>query len=75
MPDDQLPHASHIFRPAELRKRPTLATGQCCSLKIDYGNIRVWLCRVGGGVTVESLMGDRWVKTSGGCHDTGGTNE
>jgi hypothetical protein len=47
---------------------PTLGRGQCCDLKRDEHGCRVWVCRVGGGVTVESLGTDgRWRVTSGGC--------
>lgn len=46
---------------------PVLAQGQCCDLKIDDGKHRVWLCRVGGGVTVETLHRGRWEVTSGNC--------
>lgn len=45
----------------------TLCVGQCCSLKIEEGVHRVWLCRVEGGVTVETLRNGRWQVTSGGC--------
>lgn len=45
--------ASDIYPPDYLRDLPDLCIGQCCSLKIDTGKKRVWLCRVAGGVTVE----------------------
>jgi len=55
-----------------LKDLPTLFQGQCCSCKVDTGTIRVWLCRIGGGVTVEQFKPDegrlgRWEKVSGGC--------
>ena len=57
-------------RAEELRELPTLATGQTCNLKIDTGDVRVWLCRCGiadgmpydDAVTVEELIGGRWVE-------------
>lgn len=52
-----------------LKSLPTLATGQCCSLKIDDGTRRVWICRVGGGVSVERLIGGAWRVVEGGCGD------
>lgn len=55
----------------ELRKLPTLCTGQADSLKIDNGKTRVWLCRCGvadgmpydNAVTVETLQNGRWIET------------
>jgi CDGSH-type Zn-finger protein len=52
----------------DLRDRPTLATGQADSLKIDTGQTRYWLCRCGiadgmpydDQVTVERLIDGRW---------------
>ena len=61
-----------IYTPAELEDLPTIHQGQCCDCKIDDGNgLRVWLCRVAGGVTVERLRGGRWETAAGGCTDTG----
>jgi hypothetical protein len=55
----------------ELKAMPTLHTGQCCSCKVDAGNFRVWVCRVGGGVTVEQYKQatGRWETVSGGCNE------
>ena len=52
-----------------LESLPTLATGQCCSLKIDDGARRVWICRVAGGVTVERYDDETggWKVAEGGC--------
>lgn len=55
------------FRASELASEATLSVAQCCNLKADDGERRVWLCRVGGGVTVETLADGRWVVTSGSC--------
>ena len=63
--------ASNIYSPSELENMPTLCVGQCCSLKIDTGNTRVWLCRVAGGVTIEKYDGSRWNIVAGDCNDTG----
>ena len=53
----------------ELKDRPTIYKGQCCDCKIDAGGVRVWLCRVGGGVTVEQYNGKtgRWETVCGSC--------
>lgn len=59
---------SAIYEPSELRDLPTLCVGQCCSLKIDTGNMRVWLCRVGGGVTIERYRNGRWDTVEGDCY-------
>lgn len=61
-------NAQIVWDARELRRLPTLATGQCCDLKVDLGEIRVWVCRVGGGVTVER-QDDRgcWRTAEGGC--------
>lgn len=60
-----------IFSASELRKLPTICVGQCCSLKIEelaeYHAMRVWLCRVGGGVTIERYRDGKWITVSGGC--------
>jgi len=52
-----------------LEDEPTLYTGQCCNCKVDTGLMRVWLCRVGGGVTIETLIDGRWEITDGGCYE------
>jgi hypothetical protein len=59
-----------IESPNDIRNMPTLCKGQCCSLKIDQGGRRVWLCRVGGGVTVENLVNGRWIIVAGDCSQT-----
>ena len=53
----------------ELKAMPTLSEGQCCNLKVDTAALRVWLCRVGGGVTVEQYqpMRGRWETVAGNC--------
>lgn len=53
--------------PDEIRDLPTLSVGQCCSLKVDTGEIRVWLCRVAGGVTIERCRDGRWSTVEGSC--------
>ena len=53
--------------PEWLATLPTLCVGQCCSLKIDEGDHRTWLCRVAGGVTIERYDGRQWRKVAGGC--------
>ncbi len=58
------------YTPADIEPLPTLCVGQCCDLKIETPTQRVWLCRVGGGVTVESLRNGRWHITSGSCTQT-----
>ena len=65
--------ASHIYSPSELKDLPTLCVGQCCSLKIDDGVRRVWLCRVAGGVKIEkyNAKSAAWEVVAGGCDDTG----
>lgn len=63
--------ASNIYSPAELEPLPVLHQGQCCDCKIDTGNMRVWLCRVAGGVTIERYNGQRWETVAGDCTDTG----
>lgn len=61
--------ASNIYSPAELEAMPTLCVGQCCSLKIEARDLRVWLCRVAGGVTIERCIEGRWVTVAGDCND------
>lgn len=51
----------------ELAKLPTLCVGQRCSLKMDDGAERVWLCRVAGGITVERLVAGCWMLHHGSC--------
>lgn len=50
-----------------LESMPTIHSSQCCNCKIDTGDTRVWVCRVGGGVTVEQLIGGRWEIIEGSC--------
>lgn len=63
-----------MITPESIENLPTLATGQCCSLKRETPRKRVWLCRVAGGVTVEVYDDDtgRWEVTRGGCYATEG---
>ena len=65
------------YDPDELAELPTLCTGQCCSLKIETARTRVWLCRVGGGVTVERYdpKRGRWEVARGDCLPPGETWE
>jgi len=74
MPEPEL-GPERIWTPAELKKLPTLCVGQCCSLKIERldEGLRVWLCRVGGGVTVEryDVASGRWNVVAGGCESKG----
>ena len=55
------------IKPDDIEDLPTLCTGQCCDLKSETRNRRVWLCRVAGGVTVEALRHGRWETVSGSC--------
>lgn len=57
----------HAYTAQTLATMPTLCTGQCCSLKVETAAMRVWLCRVEGGVTIEEYNGRRWEITGGGC--------
>ena len=56
------------FTASTLERMPTLAVGQCCSLKIDSYPLRVWLCRMGRGVTIETHnpVSGEW-EAKGGC--------
>lgn len=55
----------------ELEAMPTISQGWTDDLKIDTGNMRVWLSRLGvedgedfpNAVTVERFDGDRWDTT------------
>lgn len=60
------------YLPEDLEPLPTLCVGQCCSLKIDEPKRRVWLCRVGGGVSIERYdeKTGRWETVEGGCEPT-----
>lgn len=60
-----------IYTPGELSPLPTLHQGQCCDCKIDTGDMRVWLCRVAGGVTIERYRDGSWQTVHGSCYDAG----
>ena len=60
--------SQNIYTAAELEDLPTLCVGQCCSLKVDTGNMRVWLCRVARGVTIERYRDNRWITVAGDCN-------
>ena len=60
--------AGREFVASELVVYANEASGQCCNLKLDCGDYRVWLCRVAGGVTIERLVDGRWVVFSGNCY-------
>ena len=54
-----------------LKSLPTLYQGQCGHVKVETPAVRVWLCRVGGGVTVEQYAGhEGWRVVAGDCMDT-----
>jgi len=50
----------------ELKKLPTLAQGQADDLKIDTGNLRVWLSRVDDTISIEQLVDGKWELVSEG---------
>lgn len=52
-----------------LRTLPAIYVGQCCDCKVEEDETRVWLCRVGGGVTTEHLIDGCWKITEGGCNE------
>ena len=55
------------WTPEDLEAMPTLCTGQADDLKMDLGNVRVWLARCGPAdgyhgkpVILERLRNGRW---------------
>jgi len=56
-----------LYSPEELEEMETIREGQCCDCKIDTGSIKVWLCRIGGGVTIEKLINNKWITAEGSC--------
>lgn len=60
-----------IYTAEELEDRATIHQGQCCDCKVDTGEIRVWVCRVEGGVTIEKYFPDKghWRTVEGGCYE------
>lgn len=60
--------APGIYTPQRIESLPNLCISQCCTLKLDDGTHRVWLCRVGGGVTIEKLQDGRWDVVDGDCY-------
>ena len=61
--------STNTYSARDLEDLPTIHQGQCCDCKVDSGGIRVWLCRVGGGVTIEQYKSatGRWEIVSGSC--------
>lgn len=57
--------ASEFYKPEDLKVLPTIHRGQCCDCKIDTGSVRVWLCRVEGGITIENYLNGRWTIPAG----------
>lgn len=58
------------YTASDLYPLQTITVGQCCDLRRETSTQRVWLCRVGGGVTVETLHKGRWQIASGSCTET-----
>lgn len=58
------------YTTAALAALPSLCTAQCCSLKVEQGGTRIWLCRVAGGISVEKLQPEGWRTVAGACDDT-----
>ena len=61
-----------IYTYEELEAMPTLAQGQAADLKVDTGEIRIWLsrCSIANGeldpIQVERLENGRWVDRTRG---------
>lgn len=57
----------------DISERRVIHQGQCCNCYYDDGLIRLWVCRVGGGKTVEEHDEEtgRWEITQGGCYSDG----
>lgn len=65
---DMDPHQH--YKPEELEALPVLHQGQCCDCHIDTGSVRVWLCRVEGGITIENYINGKWLTVAGDCYPT-----
>jgi hypothetical protein len=61
---------SNLYLASDVQALPTIHSAHCCDLKIERPMLRVWLCRVGRGVTVETFEQDDWIITSGSCTST-----
>lgn len=60
----------------DISERRVIHQGQCCNCYYDDGQMRLWVCRVAGGKTIEEYDQEtgRWEITSGGCTE-GGSDE
>jgi hypothetical protein len=58
------------YKAKDLKTLPTISAAHCCNLKVHDDGLRVWLCREGGGVSVEQYdeRRGRWVVTDGSCY-------
>lgn len=51
-----------------LKHAPTIKSGHCCNLKLEAHPYRVWICRVGDGITIEKYtQKNGWRNVAGGC--------
>lgn len=60
-----------------LKTLPTIFQGQCCDCKVNDNGIRIWVCRVAGGVTIEQYKprSGRWETVQGNCQDSYEVND
>ena len=60
-----------VYKAEELKKMPTIATGQAFDLKVESDGLRVFLCRCGtedgmpydDAISIEKLKNGNWVET------------
>ena len=63
----------------EMLRLPTTSKGllemgvidsaHCCDCVFANDVTKVWVCRVGGGVTIESYISNMWAPLFGGCEE------
>lgn len=51
----------------DVREAETIDQGHCCDCKYDDRQHKVWVCRVGNGISVEALIGGSWRVVAGDC--------
>lgn len=49
------------YEPNEIADKKTISTDDCCDLKVETTNYRVWYCREQENVRYQSLYQNKWL--------------
>ena len=53
----------------DIQELEVVDSAHCCDCFYKSDTYKVWVCRVEGGVSIESLVNGQWVTISGNCSE------